>query len=79
MHVHAYVAVINEKLQETKTWYPSEAYEIGHWDSICLVSCEIVKSSSKPYIVVHSHTALITTLHNYFLNMSYCIIITLLL
>ena len=33
-----------------------------HWDSIlesCFVSYVIVKSPSKPYIVVHSHTALL--------------------
>ena len=32
---------------------------------------DIVKSSSKPYIVVHSHTALIAVLLSLLYNMSY--------
>ena len=43
-----------------KTWHVSKTHEIGHWENIivlnqCLVSCVILKTSSKPYIVVHSH------------------------
>ena len=38
-------------------YYVSKAHEVGHWDSIIIsysMSCDI---ASKPYIVVHSHTA----------------------
>ena len=46
-----------------KIWYVSEVYiQQIQWDSIlesCFVSYVIVKSPSKPYIVVHSHTALL--------------------
>ena len=43
------------KKHRRQDWYVSEVKQI-HWDSIlesCFVSYAIVKSPSKPYIVVH--------------------------
>ena len=61
-----------QKSTGDKTWDVSEAYEIGHWDSIIeiiSVLCDVVKSSSKPYIVVHSHkAALLPSLSQHLIN-----------
>ena len=53
---------IVEKAQETRFGMSPKYSRELHWDSIlesCFVSYVIVKSPSKPYIVVHSHTTLL--------------------
>ena len=53
---------IVEKAQETRFGMSPKYSRELHWDSIlesCFVSYVIVKSPSKPYMVVHSHTALL--------------------